>query len=218
MATSVKTNITEEKIITWYMDSVLENGKVPESVYKFCKANKIGEDTFYGFFGSFESIQQRIWHKFFDNTTTLLNKNKDYATMSNEDKMLTFFFTFFENLTLNRSYVLFALKEHRNAFEGLAQLKGLRKSFKEFATELIHIRNEEKNLKILKYNEPLFSEGAWLQFLFLLKFWMEDSSPRFEKTDIAIEKSVTTIFQIFENTPLEKIIDFGKFLYKEKFV
>ena len=218
MATSVKTNITEEKIITWYMDSVLENGKVPESVYKFCKANKIGEDTFYGFFGSFESIQQRIWHKFFDNTMALLNKNKDYATMSNEDKMLTFFFTFFENLTLNRSYVLFALKEHRNAFEGLAQLKGLRKSFKEFATELIHIRNEEKNLKILKYNEPLFSEGNWLQFLFLLKFWMEDSSPGFEKTDIAIEKSVTTIFQIFENTPLEKIIDFGKFLYKEKFV
>ena len=95
MATSVKTNITEEKIIAWYMDSVLENGKVPESVYKFCKANKIGEDTFYGFFGSFESIQQRIWHKFFDNTMALLNKNKDYATMSNEDKMLTFFFTFF---------------------------------------------------------------------------------------------------------------------------
>ena len=218
MATSVKTSITEEKIIKWYMDSVLENGKVPESVYKFCKANKIGEDTFYGFFGSFESIQQRIWHKFFDNTMALLNKNKDYATMSNEDKMLTFFFTFFENLTLNRSYVLFALKEHRNAFEGLAQLKGLRKSFKEFATELIHDRNEEKNLKILKYNKPLFSEGAWLQFLFLLKFWMEDSSPGFEKTDIAIEKSVTTIFQIFENTPLEKIIDFGKFLYKEKFV
>ena len=56
------------------------------------------------------------------------------------------------------------------------------------------------------------------QFLFLLKFWMEDGSPGFEKTDIAIEKSVTTIFQIFENTPLEKIIDFGKFLYKEKFV
>ncbi len=218
MVTSVKTNITEEKVIEWYMDSVLENGKVPESVYKFCKANKIGEDTFYGFFGSFESLQQRIWQKFFDNTMALLNKNKDYAAMSNEDKMLTFFFTYFENLTLNRSYVLFALREHRHTFEGLAQLKGLRKSFKEFATELIHDRNEEKNLKILKYNEPLFSEGAWLQFLFLLKFWMEDSSPGFEKTDIAIEKSVTTIFQIFENTPLEKIIDFGKFLYKEKFV
>ncbi|MEO2051109.1 MAG: TetR family transcriptional regulator C-terminal domain-containing protein, partial [Allomuricauda sp.] len=165
-----------------------------------------------------DTIQQSIWSRFFESTLTLLKKNEQYESMTNEERMLTFFFTFFENLTLNRSYVLFALKEHKNSFEGLAQLKGLRKDFKDFATELIRESNEEKNLKILKYNEPLFSEGAWLQLLFLLKFWMEDGSPGFEKTDIAIEKSVTTIFQIFENTSLEKIIDFGKFLYKEKFV
>ena len=137
--------------------------------------------------------------------------------MTNEEKMLTFFFTFFENLTLNRSYVLFIMNEHKYSMEGLSQLKGLRKRFKDFASTLIEERNEEKNLKIFKYNAPLFSEGAWLQFLFILKFWMEDGSPGFEKTDIAIEKSVTTIFQIFESTPLEKIVDFGKFLYKEKF-
>ena len=46
---------------------------------------------------------------------------------------------------------------------------------------------------------------------------MEDSSPRFEKTDMAIEKSVNTIFDLFDNTPLDSIVDFGKFLYKETF-
>ncbi|MFT6930871.1 MAG: hypothetical protein ACJAQ7_002366 [Sediminicola sp.] len=46
---------------------------------------------------------------------------------------------------------------------------------------------------------------------------MNDSSPAFEKTDLAIEKSVTTIFDLFDNTPLESILDFGKFLYKENF-
>lgn len=218
MATVKKVTLTKDKILEIYMDHVLENGSVPTSVYKFCKENKMKEEDFYAHFGSFESIQQTVWHKFFENTLNVLHKNEQFEAMTNEEKMLSFFFTFFENLTLNRSYVLFALKEHRNSFEGLAQLKGLRKNFKEFATELIHERNEEKNLKILKYNEPLFSEGAWLQLLFLLKFWMEDGSPGFEKTDIAIEKSVTTIFQIFENTSLEKIIDLGKFLYKEKFV
>lgn len=218
MATVKKVTLTKDKILEIYMDHVLENGSVPTSVYKFCKENKMKEEDFYAHFGSFETIQQTVWHKFFENTLNVLHKNEQFEAMINEEKMLSFFFTFFENLTLNRSYVLFALKEHRNSFEGLAQLKGLRKNFKEFATELIHERNEEKNLKILKYNEPLFSEGAWLQLLFLLKFWMEDGSPGFEKTDIAIEKSVTTIFQIFENTSLEKIIDLGKFLYKEKFV
>ena len=218
MASAKKTVITDAKIVELYMDHVLENGEVPTSVYKFCKENKLKEEEFYAHFGSFDTIQQSIWSRFFESTQTLLKKNEQYESMTNEERMLTFFFTFFENLTLNRSYVLFALKEHKSSFEGLAQLKGLRKDFKDFATELIRERNEEKNLKILKYNEPLFSEGAWLQLLFLLKFWMEDGSPGFEKTDIAIEKSVTTIFQIFENTSLEKIIDFGKFLYKEKFV
>lgn len=218
MASAKKTVITDAKIVELYMDHVLENGAVPTSIYKFCKENKLKEEEFYDHFGSFDTIQQSIWSRFFESTLTLLKKNEEYESMTNEERMLTFFFTFFENLTLNRSYVLFALKEHKNSFEGLAQLKGLRKDFKDFATELIRVRNEEKNLKILKYNEPLFSEGAWLQLLFLLKFWMEDGSPGFEKTDIAIEKSVTTIFQIFENTSLEKIIDFGKFLYKEKFV
>lgn len=218
MATVKKVTLTKDKILEIYMDHVLDNGSVPTSVYKFCKENKMKEEDFYAHFGSFETIQQTVWHMFFENTLNVLHKNEQFEAMTNEEKMLSFFFTFFENLTLNRSYVLFALKEHRNSFEGLAQLKGLRKNFKEFATELIHERNEEKNLKILKYNEPLFSEGAWLQLLFLLKFWMEDGSPGFEKTDIAIEKSVTTIFQIFENTSLEKIIDLGKFLYKEKFV
>jgi hypothetical protein len=77
--------------------------------------------------------------------------------------------------------------------------------------------NTEKNFKITKHNPQLFSEGAWLQFLFLLNFWKSDDSASFEKTDVAIEKSVNTIFDLFDNTPLENIIDFGKFLYKENF-
>lgn len=217
MANTTKSKITEDKIIGLFMESVLENEKVPSSVFKFCKEHKIKEEEFYGFFGSFETLQKTIWSKFFDNSFDVMQKNKEYASMTNEEKMLTFFFTFFENLTLNRSYVLFIMKEHKYSMEGLSQLKGLRKKFKDFASTLIEERNEDKNLKIFKYNAPLFSEGAWLQFLFILKFWTEDGSPGLEKTDIAIEKSVTTIFQIFESTPLEKIVDFGKFLYKEKF-
>lgn len=218
MANTTKTAITADKLIALYMDHILVNEKIPGSVYKFCKDHKVKEEEFYAFFGSFEALQAAIWDRFFENTMELLQKNKQFNAMSNEEKMLTFFFTFFENLGLNRSYVLFVLKAHKNPIENLSQLKGLRKQFKNFASGLIEEKNSEKNLKILQHNAPLFSEGAWLQFLFLLKFWMEDGSPGFEKTDIAIEKSVTTIFQIFENTSLEKIIDLGKFLYKEKFV
>ena len=145
----------------------------------------------------------------------LLEKNEEYGAFTNKDKMLTFFFTFFELLTLNRSYVLFVLDGHENMMSKMKELKGLRKHMKDFATDLIEEANAEKSLKLTKRNPQIFSEGAWIQLLFLLKFWMDDTSAGFEKTDMAIEKSVTTIFDVFENTPLDSILDFGKFLYKE---
>jgi hypothetical protein len=216
MATKAK-KITEDIIITKYMEYVLEHEKTPKSIYKFCKANDIKEEDFYLFFGSLERLQKGIWEKFFTNTVNLMQKNKEYEGFSNKDKMLTFFYTFFEMLTLNRSYVLFVLGQEKNSLKNLERLKGLRKHVKGFAKDLIEDGNAEKNFKITKHNPQLFSEGAWLQFLFLLKFWMNDDSARFEKTDMAIEKSVNTIFDLFDNTPLENIVDFGKFLYKETF-
>jgi len=130
--------------------------------------------------------------------------------------MLSFFYTFFELLSLNRSYVLFTLHVNKGVLQNLKQLKGLRRHVKTFATELIDDGNATKSNRFTKHNPQLFSEGAWFQFLFVLKFWMDDDSPGFEKTDMAIEKSITTTFDVFDNTPLDNIIDFGKFLFKEK--
>jgi hypothetical protein len=132
--------------------------------------------------------------------------------------MLTFFYTFFELLTLNRSYVLYTLRENQNTMSNMEQLKGLRKHVKGFAKELIMQRNEDKTNIILERSETIYSEGAWIQMLFLLKFWMDDDSAGFEKTDMAIEKSVNTIFDVFDNTPLDAVLDFGKFLWKERMV
>lgn len=59
-------------------------------------------------------------------------------------------------------------------------------------------------------------ESAWFQLLITLKFWMDDTSASFEKTDIFIEKSINTSFDLMNTTPLKSLVDFGKFLYKEK--
>jgi len=87
---------------------------------------------------------------------------------------------------------------------------------KSFANQLIREGNEDKSVKILKQSETIFSEAAWLQLLFILKFWMDDNSAKFERTDIVIEKSVNTVFDLFDSTPLESLLDFGKFMWKEK--
>lgn len=211
-----KVNLTEERLISSYMEYVLINDKEPRSVFKFCKENNITEDEFYNYFGSFEGLKQGIWKKFFSGTISLLNSSPEYNGFATREKLLTFYYTFFELLTANRSYVLFTLAGDEDKLMNLQQLRGLRKEVKHFAAGLVREANEEKNSKYLKQSETVFSEATWLQMLFLLKFWMNDNSPKFESTDVAIEKSVNTAFDLFDTTPLERVVDLGKFLWKEK--
>ncbi len=216
--TTTKKATTEAAILSAYTHHVLEHDRIPSSGYKFCKEEKMDEDAFYNHFGSLDAVRKAVWNAFHQNTVNVLLKNKDYASYTNKEKMLTYYYTFFEVLKLNRSYVLFTLKDHaaQNMMQSLEQLKGIRKHLKAFALELIDESNENKQLKITKHHTTIFSEGAWLQFLFILKYWMDDESAGFEKTDVIIEKSVNTVFDVFETKPLESVLDLGKFLWKEK--
>lgn len=207
---------TRDAIVSAYMDYVLMTETYPKSVYKFCKEHKFEEQEFYEHFASFKNLETSIWSDFYSLTITLLHKSEDYQQYANREKLLTFYYTFFEMLTANRSYVLMVLSKYEMPLKNLEQLKQLRQDVKEFAKGLISDANEGKKIKALQKNEMVFSEATWVQLLFLMKFWKEDNSPGFEKTDMAIEKSVNTVFDVFDNTPLESIIDLGKFLWQNK--
>jgi hypothetical protein len=45
---------------------------------------------------------------------------------------------------------------------------------------------------------------------------LDDESPTFEKTDLYIEKSVKATFELMNIAPIDSLIDFGKFIFKEK--
>lgn len=214
--TASKQKITASTILDHYMNRVLEHNAIPESVYLFCKEMAITEQEFYQFFPSISALEKEVWNHFFDHTMSLLQKDEAYHGYENREKLLSFYYTFFELLMLNRSYVLQVTHEGKGGLKDLEQLKGLRSRVKEFARGLIEQANEEKQLKVSQRSPQIFSEGAWLQLLLIMKFWIEDESSGFEKTDVFIEKSVNTVFDLFESTPLDKVLDLGKFLWKER--
>jgi hypothetical protein len=221
MATTKKASTNKEilddnKIISLYMNSVLQDNQEPKNVYVFCKNNNLSETDFYSFYGSFDSLKQDIWVKFFENAVKTIEQDKEYNSYSDKDKLLTLFFTLFEILTLNRTYVLFSLKENKAGLKNLKYLKHFRNRFKDFIVDIIRLGATSGNEKFLQVSEPVFSEGAWIQFLFLLKFWIEDTSKSFEKTDVLIEKSVNTVVGLLDTKQLENLFDLGKFLWKER--
>ncbi|WP_316635728.1 TetR family transcriptional regulator C-terminal domain-containing protein [uncultured Flavobacterium sp.] len=214
--TTKKKTITRDDIVSKYMDEVLEKGHKPKSVYHFAKENEFTESEFYAFFGTLEGLEKEIFRLFLVNTIDLLHKNEDYQQYDMKNKMLSFYFTFFEILTANRSYVLQALKMDRNPIRNLVQLTSLREGFKEYVSEILTDDYRLEQEKLQKFQEKAIQESAWLQLMMTIKFWMGDESAAFEKTDIFIEKSVNASFELMNVAPMNHLLDFGKFLFKEK--
>lgn len=213
---SKKKEINALEILTLYMSYVLEHNTKPSSVYTFAKENKFEEAVFYNYFGSFEAIEKEIFNTFFKNTISILEKSKDYQTFDTRNKLLSFYYTFFENLTANRSYVVATLDSKKLDLKKLDVLSSLKTSFTDYIDSLEIETIDLKQKNIAQIQQKSIKESAWIQLLITLKFWMNDTSASFEKTDIFIEKSVNTSFDVIDSTPLKSIIDLGKFLYKEK--
>ena len=211
-----KKEITNQDILGFYIDYFLENNKAPHSVYKFAKQYNFEEAVFYVNFSSFEQIEKTFFTSLFQQTMGLLEKSEDFESYDARTKLLSFYFTYFEMLTANRSFTVTLLKEDKNKLKSLSKLTELRKHFKQFYDTLEIEKIDLKQEKLIEFQEKTMSEMAWLQFLFTLKFWIEDTSLSFEKTDIFIEKSVNTSFDLMDIAPLKSLIDFGKFMWQEK--
>jgi len=210
-----KNTLTQETIVKLYMAYVLEHNHVPKSIYKFATSNGFEEAEFYTFFANFEVLENTIFSLFFTNTIEALEESKDYSTYDSRNQLLSFYFTFFENLTANRSYVVHALNGS-NQLEGLKKLKGLRAKFLNYIDQLDIEVLQIKNKQLEQIKDSVVQETYWIQLMLTLKFWLDDTSTSFEKTDIFIEKSVNASFDLINISPLKSFVDFGKFLIKEK--
>lgn len=208
--------IDDLQIVGLYMNSVLEKNEMPKNVYLFCKDNAIEEADFYAFYNSLDAVREDIWVKFFENAIDALHKDANYAGYDSRNKLLSLYFTLFEILTMNRTYVYYTLKDNKEGLRNLQQIKEVRNQFKDYIVNILKSDETEKENKFKKITRPVFAEGAWFQFLFILKFWLDDTSKGFEKTDIMIEKAVKATFDIMDTTPLESLFDLGKFIWKER--
>ena len=126
----------KDLLIKGYMSYLLEHSKHPDSVYQFVKLHKLKESDFYEHFGSFKALEQSIFSQFFHHTHTLLNKNKEYANFDTQNKLTSFYYTFFDMLKANRSYVLLVLKPCQGTLVDTPALKHLKKDFSSYIDSL----------------------------------------------------------------------------------
>ena len=211
-------NITQQKIFELYGDYLLNHGEKPKNVYLFAKENNFEEKEFYHYFSGFEQIESEILNHLFTKSLELASEVNSSSEVTTKEKLLNVYYIFFENMTMNRSLVLSILGS--NKIQNIKTLQNLRETHKQFVNtldfnewEMIEKAKED----IRKFNEKSRQEALWLHLVSAIDFWKKDTSPDFEKTDIFIEKTVDTGFELMDNEPLRKVFDLGKFLWKENF-
>jgi len=204
------------KIESAYIEYLLTEGKQPASVFKFCLDLKIKESDFYTQFGSFDAIENKIWKEFIDKTITRLRSDKSFGSFSVREKILAFYYTLFEELKANRSFVLFQLQPFRKMELVPSYLKEFKKSFESFFEAILGEGKGNGEVAQRPFLDKRYPQLFWVHLGFILLFWKEDSSADFEKTDAAIEKSLNLAFDLIGKGALDSAIDFAKFMYQSK--
>lgn len=215
--TQEKTKDNRQMIIDAYKQHLLFEGKPPHSVFQFMHSLKMPEAPFYDHFASFKSLERSIWKDYLHRTIEAITSDKNYASFNSREKLLSFYYTLLEVLKTDRSFVTATLEMPSRNEITPSVLKEFREGFMEFVQEVINEGREADEIMDRKYLSDRYKDGLWLQTMFILNFWLKDDSAAFEKTDAAIEKAVNLSYDLMGAGPLDKMFDFAKFLYQNRF-
>ena len=205
---------TTESIRKAYIDYVLTQGEEPKSVYVFAKKNKMTEAEFYNHFGSFKALEQQIWADAANKTLAEIKGQEVWAQYSAREKALSYFYAFFELLKQQRSFAVYSVRKQPKGITTPPVFAELREVFENFCNEILSEGIESGELSDRKFFSKRYKEALWVQFGFVLHFWINDNSTGFEKTDEAIEKGVNVTFDLFQRSPIDNLFEYGKFLAK----
>ncbi len=206
-----------QKIVNAYREHILVHGTEPASIYSFCKGIGIEESEFYEHFNDFDQVADAFWTAVFESVVAATMQEDEYDSYSVQERFLTFYYNFFEELKKHRSYALLSFRDSlfslRSDNSGLGKLK---KEYKMWAKDLLYQAMNNNEVASRSKLSDTYDTLFWYQFLFLINFWRKDKSKGFEKTDAAVEKSVNLSFDLIEKNALDSAFDFGKFMFQNR--
>lgn len=204
-----KKEVTKDTIKKGYQDYLLEEGKAPETVRIFTKHLKIADEDFYQYFGSLTNIEAAIWKDYFHRSLEIVQNDPDFDAMSSREKHLSYLFTLLEMIKKDRSYILYRL-ENKTLKDIPSFISDTRKVItnsdidwaKPF--QFIPERNQD-------FIQSAYKNVLWQHSMTMILFWVKDDSAASKETDIFIEKSTRTVFDIGELPALDSVVDLSKF-------
>lgn len=199
-------------LIEAYKRLSLEKGTLPVSRMEIATAAELDIVAFEATFSSLEALQEAVWVEYLRTTLETLENSDEYAQYSVREKMLAYYYTFFEILGKDHEFVrMFAPKlgiwNYNPTF-----LKGFKHAFLIFVNELLNEGIESGEIAERMMLGDEYAGWHWPQMLFLLNKWITDESSSHTISDQAVEKAVNLGFDIMGRNLFDSAFDFAKFM------
>lgn len=211
-----QSSLNEASWIEEYKRFVLQENRTPRSVYELARFVDVEEKNFYDVFGGINALAEKVWSQYFDTTIERLTGEAVYLEYGVREKLLAFYFTLLEVLKDDRSFIKIMMKKGLIPDWSPTFLDSFRKQYSAFVKGLVGEGKETGEVADRMFISNQYDKPLWLQFLFILNFWLRDESQNFEKTDAAVEKAVNLSLDLMGKSPLDSLADFAKFLYQSR--
>jgi len=208
-------NCDEKRWMEAYRRHVLEHGSPPPSVFAFCQALEVEEEEFFRKFPSLEALEGEIWAERIQHVVATLEADEEYAEYPPRQKALAFFYTFIESILGQRSWFLARFPREYPASDP-ASLKAFREAFMEWARPVAKEEAGDGPIASRLKADKVVARLLYAHFRSILKYYLEDDSRGFEKTDAYIEKSSRLFFDLADTRVPESAADFLRFLAGKK--
>lgn len=191
------------------------NNREPESIAVFCEAAGIEPAVFKTKFINFSNLKKQLLTDTFHDAWLKVEATAEEHEYSNREKALALFFTLIEAFSPYKNY----FKQVYGFKEVQATLSDWR-AFNHVFVEKTAFLNTDERLQWLREKLPskLTNEmnGLLIAWNYVFRVWMADESEEQATTDAAIEKTIHLYFDFANTDQLEKVLDFGKFVFSTK--
>jgi hypothetical protein len=169
----------EEKIIEAYKEMLI-TGEGEINSFTISKKVGISEKDFFQHFNSADDIARKIWSNLADTVIDSLNGSELFSSYPPRQKILSYYFTFFETALSERSFIEATINKSKS-------LKTYKEKFKQFVSDIVQEGIAVEDIKERLTLSNYYPEVLWQLHVRILHFWLKDVSDRFVETEKAIE-------------------------------
>ena len=185
-----------------FVQFVIEKGQFPNSLTELSRYGDLDQDKFSVIADSIQELTQIVWRDIIKDTIILTDSDSQYESVDVKDKVLSFYYNHIEDLSRFRSFAVISLGISGQWKLSPSVLILYKREFMNYFHPMCQEIIANKWTWNKKLQARVLSELFWSKTMFLLRYWVSDQSPGFEKTERIIDKTINGLFTILDGNPV----------------